>query len=535
MPYAHHSVLFLLVPVGRMVCRIPYSLPLAMTLLAGLACSPPSEPTNDTRAKSTSNASQAILGRVVSDELPVVGATVRYKGTAISVRSDYDGRFRLPPLRGAQTITASKEGFVIAGVTSSTEPMILSLHPLPSGDAEDYVWVDPTPDARSSGNCGNCHDTIYEEWKADGHARGLANRKFLNLYEGSDWTGAANRGWNLLEEYPEGAGVCATCHTPSASLEQLSVGDIREIRGTAAMGVHCDFCHKVQEVVTDAIGLTHGRFGMNLLRPDASHPHGQLFFGPLDDVDRGEDSFAKVYGQSRYCASCHEGTVFGVPVYSTYSEWLASPAKNSGKQCQDCHMTPTGKMTNIAPGAGGIERDPMTLGRHTMLAGGRAAMLAKCVEVKVATDRQADSIHASIDLRTHDVGHRVPTGFIDRHLILCVEAFDADKQPLMATKGSRLPSAAGDLASQAGQLFAKRWVNEEGSPIPFWRAGGTLSDNRLAPDTITRETFEFPAQAKQIRVRLIFRAFWYATAQDKNWPEDAIVLFDQTVSTETSP
>src|SRR5207248_1591107 len=75
----------------------------------------------------------------------------------------------------------------------------------------------------------------------------------------------------------------------------------------------------------------------------------QVFFGPLDDADRGDDAFSPLYKQSLYCASCHEGVVFGVPVYTTYSEWLASLAKKAGQQCQDCHMKPTGAMTNFAP------------------------------------------------------------------------------------------------------------------------------------------------------------------------------------------
>ena len=43
-------------------------------------------------------------------------------------------------------------------------------------------------------------------------------------------------------------------------------------------------------------------------------------------------------------ASGHEGVVFGVHVYSTYSEWLDSPARKQGRHCQDCHMKPTGTM-----------------------------------------------------------------------------------------------------------------------------------------------------------------------------------------------
>src|SRR5206468_1854550 len=79
---------------------------------------------------------------------------------------------------------------------------------------------------------------------------------------------------------------------------------------------------------------------------------GQLFFGPLDDVDRGEDVASAFQRDSRFCAACHEGTVFGVPVYTTYSEWTESPAGRRGQSCQGCHLAPTGTLTNLAPGLG---------------------------------------------------------------------------------------------------------------------------------------------------------------------------------------
>src|SRR5439155_17283988 len=109
-------------------------------------------------------------------------------------------------------------------------------------------------------------------------------------------------------------------------------------------GVHCDFCHKIAGVSLAKLGQEHGRFAYQMLRPK----EGQLFFGPLDDAGRGEETFSPLYHESRYCASCHEGTVLGAKVYTTYSEWLASPARKQGKQCQDCHMQPTGTMTNMA-------------------------------------------------------------------------------------------------------------------------------------------------------------------------------------------
>src|SRR5262249_5779942 len=149
--------------------------------------------------------------------------------------------------------------------------------------------------------------------------------------------------------------------------------------------------------------LTHGRFGLTLLRP----AHGQLFFGPLDDVDRGEDAYVPLYRRSRYCASCHEAIVFGVQVYSTYSEWRESPASREGKQCQTCHMAPTGTLTNIAPGKGGIERDPRTLGNHRFFAGSQEEMLRRCLRVTLELSSVPDGTRADVVVTAEDVGHRV--------------------------------------------------------------------------------------------------------------------------------
>src|SRR5207244_3382643 len=155
---------------------------------------------------------------------------------------------------------------------------------------------------------------------------------------------------------------------------------------------------------------------LRLLRPR----EGQLFFGPLDDVDRGEDAYSPLYRDSRYCASCHEGVVFGVHVYSTYSEWQDSPARRQGLHCQSCHMAPTGRLTNLAPGHGGIDRDPRTLGNHRFFRGSQAQMLRACVRVATSLRRERGEVRAEVCVRAEGVGHRVPTGFIDRHLLLVV-------------------------------------------------------------------------------------------------------------------
>jgi hypothetical protein len=424
------------------------------------------------------------------------------------------------------TITASRERYLIAGVqwesSKTLGPYELTLKTLPQSDFEAYPWVDPAA-GDGKHNCANCHQEMHDEWAASAHARSASGRHFRNLYEGTDWHGKADVGWSLLGQYPEGSGVCASCHAPTASFAESGF-DLREVKGVAAKGVHCDYCHKIVDAGQGKLGLTHGRDGIRLLRPAKE----QLFFGPLDDVDRGEDSFAPIYRDSKYCASCHEGVVFGVPVYTTYSEWLESPARKEGKQCQNCHMTPTGKMTNFAPGKGGIDRDPLTLASHRF-PGGELAMLKRCLKVSATLVPEDGKVKATIEVLADQVGHRVPTGFIDRNLLLVVEGLDAEGKKLPAEVGPTLPSAAGTgLAGTSGKLFAKLLTDEQGhAPLPFWKAAGAhIVDTRLTPQQPDRADYRFPAGVKQIRVRLIYRRFWKGVVEQKDWPDSDLVIVD---------
>src|SRR5207244_2580503 len=124
-----------------------------------------------------------------------------------------------------------------------------------------------------------------------------------------------------------------------------------------------------------------------------------------------------------------------------------------GQHCQSCHMTPTGLMDNIAPGKGGIQRDPHTLGSHGF-PGGQKNMLSRCLDVAVTFTSTANGITAAVEVRTKDVGHRVPTGFIDRHLLLIVEGYASEIKRLDSLSGPRLPKAAGkQFAKLPGWIF----------------------------------------------------------------------------------
>lgn len=475
-------------------------------------------------------AQQSMPGEVHSGNEPVAGARVRYQGQCQWVVTDQAGRFELKSDSGkSQRITAWKEGYAVAArplTRSAKRPLRLELVPLPRVDNENYEWIDPAVDPQKPHNCANCHAEIYREWAGSAHARAAGNKRLLNLVGGTDWQGKPSPTWSLKHEHPLGSAVCSRCHAPTFRDPTLEY-DLNRASGVAARGVHCDFCHKIAEAPTDKIGQRFGRDGYQLLRPSGKE---LLFFGPLEDAFRQGEMFAYslLYKDSRYCASCHEGVIFGVHVYGTYSEWLASPARRKGQHCQTCHMAPTGKLTNIAPGHGGIEREPHTLASHGT-PGGDAEMLRRCLKLDGKATRVRQGVRLDIAVLAREVGHRVPTGFIDRNLALVVQGINRSGQPVNAKDGPRLPAGVGkDLTGQAGWLYAKQLMDDTGKgPQPFWLPGCKLTDTRLQPEQPDHRTFLFPAEVVRFRVRLIYRRFWADVSANKGWPDDSLTVVER--------
>jgi hypothetical protein len=489
---------------------------LLILLLAGLA---------SLFGDAQSLSSGPVSGVVRDEHEPLAGARVRFQGEAFSTLSDEGGRFRLPASPGARRVTAWKEGYFIAGVRVSHQP-ILRLTPLPREDHDGYEWVDPRPLPGDEQRCGNCHAHLHKEWSGSAHARSVTGKHFLNLYEGSDWHGRRARGWSLKGEHPDGAGVCSSCHAPTVRDEDPALFDLTKVQGVSARGVHCDYCHKVAGPGEGEIGLTHGRFFHRLVRPR----QGQLFFGSLDDVDRGEDAFTPFYRDSRYCAACHEGVVFGVHVYTTYSEWRQSNAARAGRHCQSCHMKPTGQLTNVAPGHGGIHRDPRTLSNHTFWDGSQEQMLRRCLDLRVGFEAGAEGVEVIIRLTARGVGHRVPTGFIDRQVILVVEGFNEATSAALRD-GPELPRVVGpELAGKPGRLYARLLTDPTGrGPVPFWRGHTEPEDTRLFPDQPDVRRYRFAPGLDRVRIRVLHRRFWDETIRQKSWPNQDLVVIDRVV------
>lgn len=457
---------------------------------------------------------ESVAGIVVDETGPAERALVQVAGSAMSTVTKADGRFRLPRPNGSAMVTAFKAGcFISIGPANETE-LKLALRKLPATDDNGYRW---NPD-----RCANCHSDIFTEWRSSAHGFGDGVSRFQQLFHGRTAQGE-ERGWSVKREKPDGTEVCASCHLPTSPFFSLEQNPLIK---TTANRVHCDFCHKIVGPAGAEIGLTHGRFGLELLRPK----DGELNFGPWTDAALDENSFSPFYKKSRYCASCHEGIVFGVRVYETYSEWQSSPAGKKGTQCQDCHMKPTGKTTNVAPGHGGIERDPHTISNHTFFDCSHRDMLQRCLNLDLQLTPERNAVRASVEIKADKVGHRVPTGLPDRNLTLVVEAFDAGGKPLPPIAGPTLPALAGpDVHKKAGKLFAKVLKDWEGkSPAPFWRAAPEFDDTRLLPGQTERVSFSFPPEAVTLKARLVYRKFWSEVTRLKGWPDDAWVVAEKT-------
>jgi hypothetical protein len=460
----------------------------------------------------------------------------------------------------------------------------ITLRPLSQEDHSAYTWFE-FEGVKGSASCGLCHRE-YTEWQADSHSQSAKNHRFLNMYTGTDIHGRIGQpvqwgsdgypglpdpnlpytGPGFQPDNPGGrVGNCTTCHTPLASKAPNTMNcawsgchtslTIERAAGiidapgsplapSAAEGISCEFCHKTGDVVLSAeTGLPlpdmPGILSMKLHRPaDEAH---QIFFGTLVDVSREQDSYLPLLSQSEFCAGCHFG-VFGgvmgvgtmtggVTVYNSYGEWLESPWSDpeTGQTCQGCHMPVSDANWFVLPARGGIVRDYADLHDHKMLGITDELFMQNAVSMRATAQRSGDQLEVEVSITNDRTGHHIPTDAPIRSMILVVEAQDGAGRPLALSAGPVNPDYSGDYAGVPGKTFAKvlrdLWTGEAPTAA-IWRELELAEDTRLpamATDT-TRYTFDAPAGAVTVNVRLLFRRAFYELAQQKGWDDPDLLM-----------
>jgi hypothetical protein len=534
-------------------------------------------------AFNASLASGEVAGIVIDTSGPVSGATVRVQATTNAAVTGIDGSFILTGLVPNQPVvlTAWASGYFIGGGGSylpGGDSIELHLEAHASQDNPDYPWLSAFSDAGDELNCQNCHadpgdsnsQLPFDEWQRDAHAASTHNQRFLTMYAGTDTDGNQSPltdyfcdqdygcvplppdlsqpyygpGYKL--DFPDTAGNCAACHAPAAAVNSPYGVDPRTVSGVGSEGVACDFCHKIWDVrLDDRMGSPlenlPGVLSFELRRPPEGH---QFFAGPFDDVAPGEDTYSALQTQSQICAPCHFGSFWGTQVYNSFGEWLDSPYNDpeNGKTCQDCHMPPTGVTHFTRPDKGGVERNPDEIFSHKMLGAMDESLLQNAVTMTVTASLEGDEVLITVDITNDLTGHHVPTDSPLRHLVLLVQATDADGVELTQSSGPVVPDwggqgdpAEGYYAGLPGKAYAKvlqeLWTYTMPSGA-YWNQTRVVSDNRLAAYKTDTSTYTFTLPEGEditIKVELLFRRAFIEIMDQKGWDVPDIVMEQETL------
>jgi nitrate/TMAO reductase-like tetraheme cytochrome c subunit len=502
-----------------------------------------------------------ITGIVTDGTVPLAGAVVKIAATTIGDTTDSEGRFRIDYGKDptGKLVTAWKEGFYNGGVEleQGASDITIPLIRLHENDNAEYAWVDPAPSFflkryalslfNKNENCGDCHASIiYEQWRNNGHAQAATNPLFMSLYNGTDAAGAGDVQPGFRLDYPHSAGNCANCHAPAAALRNVIGVDMNTLEDVEKLGVSCDFCHKVKDVkMKENTSIFSGVMHMDIRRPPEGH---QVFFGPYTDIPH-PDAYAPIQSSSLFCAPCHQGSFWGVPIYESYAEWLASPYAAQGITCQKCHMKPDGVTTNFAPGKGGLERDPQTIPSHYDVGTRDSAFLASSVTMNTDGLVKGDTLRVSVAITNATVGHHIPTDQPMRNMILLVRAVDARGKELEYAGTNTVPywggkgdPAGGNYEGLPGKGFAKilyeknpQYLSSSKSqlqkpllPAPQWRIMDIQSDNRIPAMATDESVYDFLVRAEDLPVtitaELIYRRMFKTWATMKKWPLKDVVL-----------
>ena len=362
----------------------------------------------------------------------------------------------------------------------------------------------PLPEYQASANCRICHERIYEQHQASQHARSFTNPVFQAQYF-RRIVPQALADPALAKE----ANRCVACHSPLTFIKaKWQQGPIREFDPSLA-GVACDFCHRIGAYKDKRPG------GGNFM----SSP-GERKFGPFKRSSDWHHVYHELQTKSELCGICHEdANPNGVPIKTTWSEWKASPYAASGIQCQDCHMSLRGFLTDEHPVFDSGRSAEMAVGRsparstlytHRFPGPHAAAEMEGAIALQLGFDREqvvpGEEVEVRVEVKNHRAGHSIPTGSADLRLLWLevVAAVDGVFAPLAAVTAvtgipydlsGAGPSDAAVLGSDVpagSRLYRAIYVDAAGvQTLASSSATAITFDNRLKAREERQELYRY--------------------------------------------
>lgn len=322
------------------------------------------------------------------------------------------------------------------------------------------IWIIPAVQAEEfqiGYTCNKCHPDRYEEWTRSTHALAVSDPIF---------EAAFMRALKSDSQYRE---YCLGCHSPTTRATK----DFNLTKSISIEGVSCSFCHSVT-------GVEKNNYIFNKSNP---------MQGPYDDskTDAHGSAYSPFLTKSEFCAGCHEFSINGVPVYETYSEWKEGPYAAEGKQCQDCHM----EVKRGEAAKNGTIREKVY--QHFWYGGHSGAFLDKAFDLKEdSINETGNMIKVTLNITNKNVGHKVPSGFPARKVILEFTASDEKGQEIYRDQ----------------RVYTKTLVDQYGNEVyDFWKAASIAKDNRIKPRESRIELFEFkvPEGSGKVETKAILR------------------------------
>ena len=463
--------------------------------------------------------------RVVQGGAPWGWTTDEDGTTTVAVDMGIDGDIYLMASRPEARIGGAQ-----IWPNSDTDEVTIELDTIDPADNEGYVFQDPGEPGRwdTTAQCGHCHRTTTTTWSESVHRTSAQNPAVQDLYGGvvaavTDeeacaevggqwWTGLVPGKGTLTDRCYLGDGVlpalnpscgtsdscdqvateygaCADCHAPGID-GVLGGRDLLSATERAyEFGVHCDVCHKVEDVDLNREAGVGG--ALRIHRPSevslsiALGPFKPLTFGPSHDVrnPRMGQSQRDLFHEARLCAGCHQqmqpvlvpGAEIDtarwpsgrLPIHTTYGEWQASPMADVAP-CQSCHMPPDPLVTNHADQqlfqeasvgiTAGWLREAGSARAHSWVGPRRreSGMLELAAALWMETTLEGDELTVRVTTRNVGPGHGIPTGEPMRSLVLVVTA-TCGLDALAATGGDAIPDFGGALERKEADEDWSKW------------------------------------------------------------------------------
>lgn len=353
--------------------------------------------------------------------------------------------------------------------------------------------------------CGQCHQSVHDEWQLSAHAISATDTWYLKVKE-----------LFAVEQGEASVRLCAGCHAPVA-LMQGEVGLYNKESTSSQAGVSCGFCHTISAV--------HGGNGAYTFDPGRLRRH--VFGDYLKNSNKSlgdltsqwlvntrpawhqAEMQSELHSSGKGCQACHSFSINGVAIQNTWQEWQDSSFARQGVTCQGCHFTKNG-IPNVAE-SGEVVSGVMKQSLYFHSLGGGSTVQAPRAEKNKLTIREAVKLEVrfqqglEVIVKNVGAGHHIPTGVSDlRQMWLEVLAFDASNKVVFQSGVLDNQQAIPKDAVVFHQVLA----DKTGQPLTrhdIWRVKSILTDTRLAAGEARSSIFQIPANTQRVTVRLLWR------------------------------